>query len=166
MRTRLAAVLLLSILRLQRTCAFPPLGSSNNNIKRSFLVVCHRSTLRVVDDSSLSNPQDEVEDADAEETDDTIRVRIWRALASGEELSLAKLSTIVGERRSDVRHHLGHVEKQAKTISSKSAAWLIRRGLSPDNNSNNNINNNNFQKLRIQQRRGGGKRNEIFVRLR
>ena len=94
------------------------------------------------------------DDLSLEEPDDTIRVRIWRALATGREMSLAELSKLVGESRSDVRHHLGHVEKQAKTLASKSSEWRVRRGLSPDE-----------YKARVQRRRGKGKRQETFVRL-
>ena len=63
-------------------------------------------------------------------TEDTIRVRIWQALASGEELSLAALSRAVGVRSfGDLRAHLRHVERQACTLSTKSGTWRRRRGL-------------------------------------
>ena len=53
---------------------------------------------------------------------DTIRVRIWRALASGEELSLAELSRTVGvSSYGDLRSHLRHVERQASTLSNMHA---------------------------------------------
>jgi len=59
-------------------------------------------------------------------------VKIWKALADsyGEELSMKQLGSIVGERRlGDLNSHLGHVEKQAKTIGNKSKEWKERRGL-------------------------------------
>jgi len=67
-----------------------------------------------------------------EEERDTIRVRIWKALSSsyGEELSMRQLGSIVGERRiGDIKSHLVHVEKQAKTIGNKSQEWKQRRGI-------------------------------------
>ena len=64
-----------------------------------------------------------------EESEETVRVRIWRALASGDELSLKQLGSIVGERK-DLKSHLSHVEKQAKTLKNKSNEWRERRGLS------------------------------------
>lgn len=61
---------------------------------------------------------------------DTIRVRIWRALASGKELTLKELGAVAGERRQgELRAHLQHVEKQAQTVRNKSAKWRERRGL-------------------------------------
>ncbi len=65
---------------------------------------------------------------------DTIRVRIWKALVSsscnGEELSIRQLGSLVGERRlGDLKSHLVHVEKQAKTVGNKSKEWKQRRGL-------------------------------------
>jgi hypothetical protein len=69
-----------------------------------------------------------------EEPEDTIRVRIWRALASGDELSLTELAKAVGESRrlSDLKSHLVHVEKQAMTLKNKSFQWRERRGISQD----------------------------------
>ena len=67
------------------------------------------------------------------EPTDTVRVRIWRALASGEELSMRELGAAVGERRQgELRAHLKHVEKQAQTLRNKSIRWRERRGLDPD----------------------------------
>ena len=71
------------------------------------------------------------EDLNTEELD-TIRVRIWKALSSsnGKELSMRQLGSIVGERRiGDLKSHLVHVEKQAKTLNNKSKEWKHRRGL-------------------------------------
>lgn len=63
---------------------------------------------------------------------DTVRVRIWRALSMKKEMSLRQLGSAVGERNmGDLKSHLLHVEKQAKTIGNKSDEWKIRRGLCP-----------------------------------
>jgi hypothetical protein len=95
------------------------------------------------------------DDVDSEEeNEDTVRVRIWRALASGEELSLKQLGLIVGERK-DLKSHLVHVEKQAKTLKNKSNEWRERRGLSITDSKKNN-------KLSLIKRRD---RREIYVRL-
>ena len=86
---------------------------------------------------------------------DTIRVRIWRALASGEELSMAQLCNRVGMRnnRGDIISHLKHVEIQAKTIRNKSEEWRIRRGLMPSGT----------KKLRLKRRKGA--KNEEYIKL-
>ena len=97
---------------------------------------------------AVSNDDDETER-------DTIRVRIWRALASGEEISLRKLGQVVGERK-DLNSHLVHVERQAKTLKNKSNEWRARRGLQTTESSKNN-------KLRLIRRRGT--KNEVYVRL-
>eukprot|EP00536_Pseudo-nitzschia_multiseries_P004161 jgi/Psemu1/9393/gm1.9393_g len=93
------------------------------------------------------------------EPDDTVRVRIWRALASsfGEEITLKELGAIVGERRvGELRSHLQHVEKQSKTLKNKSPEWKERRGLSdPGMKGADNA--------RIRIRRG--KKNEMYVKL-
>jgi hypothetical protein len=94
---------------------------------------------------------------DDEDGKDTVRVRIWRVLASGEEMTLKQLGSAVGERRlGDLKAHLTHVEKQAKTLGSKSPEWRIRRGLSGDNVQKIN-------KMRLKIRRGD--RNEVCIRL-
>ena len=106
------------------------------------------------------------------EEKDTIRVRIWRALASGNELSLSQLCKQVGERnRSDIKSHLVHVEKQAKTIRNKSDEWRIRRGLLPiKKKSDDNMQCGDgsgavfgAKKLRLKRRRGA--KNEEYIRL-
>ena len=105
--------------------------------------------------SSESEDQTNTKEEDVEL--DTIRVRIWRALASGEEISLKQLGAMVGERSlGDLKAHLVHVEKQAKTLKNKNAEWKKRRGLSE-------MNAKSINKIRIKTRRG--ERNEIFVRL-
>jgi len=86
--------------------------------------------------------------------EDAVRVQIWRALASGEELSLTELSRAVGERRrGELLSHLIHVEKQAKTLANKSEGWRLRRGVSPD------------VKRKVQLKRRRGAKNEVFVRI-
>jgi hypothetical protein len=75
--------------------------------------------------SNKENEQDE------DDPVDTVRVRIWKALASADkELSLKQLGAIVGERHlGELKSHLVHVEKQAKTFGNKSREWKERRGL-------------------------------------
>lgn len=93
----------------------------------------------------------------SEGEDDTTRVRIWRVLASGEEHSLKQLGAAVGERGlGDLKVHLQHVEKQAKTLKNKNEKWRERRGLPTTNVKAVN-------KLRIKLRRGN--KNEVFIRL-
>ena len=95
-----------------------------------------------------------------EEINDTIRVRIWRALAPGDELTLKQLGSIVGERQlGDLKDHLSHVEKQAKTLKNKSNQWRERRGLV----SIYGDNNRKIEKLRLITRRG--KKNIVYIRL-
>jgi hypothetical protein len=119
-----------------------------------------------------------------DEAEDTIRVRIWRALASGDELSLSQLGRAVGERRlSELRSHLQHVERQAKTLRNKSDEWKVRRGLIPssdikrgrksedtelpnaDTQSSGNGASPFASKAKVQLKTRKGKKNEVFVRL-
>jgi hypothetical protein len=91
---------------------------------------------------------------------ETIRVRIWRALADGEELSLTQLSKIVGEGRlGELRSHLTHVERQAKTLGNKSNEWRLRRGLVPIED------DFSVQRKRLRIKMRKGKKNELFIRL-
>ena len=93
---------------------------------------------------------------------DTIRVRIWRALASGEELSLSQLCKAVGESsRGELRSHLTHVEKQAKTIRNKSDEWRIRRGLPRAGNDATS----KFGPRKMQLKMRKGDKNEVFIKL-
>lgn len=95
-----------------------------------------------------------------EEDTDTVRVRIWRALASssGEEITLKQLGGMVGERRlGELKSHLQHVTKQAKTLKNKNIKWRDRRGLSTY------YDTKRIDKLRIRIRRG--KNNDVHVRL-
>ncbi|KAL9191241.1 hypothetical protein ACHAXT_000947 [Thalassiosira profunda] len=95
---------------------------------------------------------------------DTIRVRLWRALASGNELSLTQLSKRVGEKRGDVKAHLTHVERQAKTLGNKSDVWRARRGLQPvAKREDGSGSGGGPKKLRLKTRRGA--KNEVFFRL-
>jgi hypothetical protein len=94
-------------------------------------------------------------DVDDEGMEDTIRVRIWKALASGEELTLKQLGAAVGEHN-DLKSHLTHVGKQAKTLKNKSIKWRQRRGLPTDNVQKIN-------KLCLKMRRGNKK--ELYVKL-
>jgi len=92
--------------------------------------------------------------------EDTVRVRIWQALAasSGEELTLKQLGAMVGERRTgELRNHLQHVKKQSQTLQNKKREWKERRGI-PTTSDTKRI-----DKLRIQIRRG--QKNELYIRL-
>ena len=91
---------------------------------------------------------------DDEEPDDTVRVRLWKALADGTERSLTELSVTLNETRSNIRFHLTHVEKQAKTLSSKSTEWRLRRSVP-----------NSSMKLTLTKRIGRGKRHEVFYKI-
>ena len=105
-------------------------------------------------------------DIDHAETEkDTIRVRIWRVLAFGDEVSMTQLCKRVGERRGDVRSHLKHVERQAKTIRNKSNEWRMRRGLlhADEVESGGNSTVGSAKKVRLKMRKGA--KNEIFIRL-
>ena len=93
------------------------------------------------------------------ENEDTVRVKIWRALVSskGEEMTLKQLGAIVGERRTgELRTHLQHVEKQAKTLRNKNSEWRERRGLS-------RVESKAHDKIRIRIRRG--KKNKVYIKL-
>ena len=86
-------------------------------------------------------------------TQDTVRVRIWRILADGQERSLVELGVMVGERRlGELKAHLQHVEKQAKTLQNKKASWRERRGI-----------DTKTKKLRLLKRRGD--KNVVYIRL-
>ena len=57
-----------------------------------------------------------------EGAEDTIRVKIWRALASGDELSLSELGNAVGERR----HHM--LQRRGQPMLLEEAAVLRHGG--------------------------------------
>ena len=109
------------------------------------------------------------EDSSHEEEEDTIRVKIWRALASGEEMRLSELGNTVGERRmGELRSHLVHVERQAKTLRNKSDEWRIRRGIvrPGDIKSGDKSLLGPFafkKKIRLKMRKGKG--NDVFIRF-
>eukprot|EP00547_Thalassionema_nitzschioides_P002749 CAMPEP_0194215346 /NCGR_PEP_ID=MMETSP0156-20130528/17105_1 /TAXON_ID=33649 /ORGANISM="Thalassionema nitzschioides, Strain L26-B" /LENGTH=153 /DNA_ID=CAMNT_0038943843 /DNA_START=148 /DNA_END=609 /DNA_ORIENTATION=- len=88
------------------------------------------------------------------EEKDTVRVRIWRSLVArnGQELSLQQLGTLAGERNlGDLRSHLSHVERQAKTFGNKSDEWKKRRGLVVKGNDGVT---NVIQKVKLRRRKG------------
>ena len=90
---------------------------------------------------------------------DTVRVRIWKALAAspGKEMTLKELGAQVGERRTgELKDHLKHVTKQSETLRNKSSEWKERRGLPT-------VDTKRTDKLRIRIRKG--KKNEIYVQL-
>jgi len=94
----------------------------------STLRIRNTSELKIRFDSVLLSRLVNIQNLDHEA--DTVRVRIWRALSTHTELSMKQLSMIVGERSmGNLKSHLGHVEKQAKSFQSKSKEWKERRGL-------------------------------------
>jgi len=130
----------------------------------------HEETNNSDHQKPTSDTKKEEDDDDDDENDDiqedTIRVRIWQALSTGEEKSITALAKAVGQSRqiSELKSHLIHVEKQAKTISNKSMGWKERRGLI---SSGGCFNVNQINKLRLEKRwkKGGGKKVELHVRL-
>ena len=61
------------------------------------------------------------------DAESTPRVKLWRALCEGEAHSLGSLAQSAGLSAKEVRHHLEHVAKQARTLKNKSADWRSRR---------------------------------------
>lgn len=113
-----------------------------------------------------SHHQAKSDKEEEEGAEDTIRVRIWRALASGDELSLSKLGQAVGERRlGELRSHLVHVERQAKTLRNKSVDWKVRRGLISNKQSSDNDPSPFASKAKVRLKTRKGKKNEVLVRL-
>lgn len=108
------------------------------------------------------------------DNNDTIRVRIWRVLATGQEYSLTQLGAAVGERRlGELQAHLQHVAKQAKTVGNKKDSWKQRRGLLLSSNDTHDDNEKgssspkktrttNWNRPRLVTRQQG---NQAFVRL-
>jgi hypothetical protein len=93
--------------------------------------------------------------ADHDDELDTVRVRIWRILMENDEMSLKELSRAVNAKPSDVKFHLGHIEKQAKTLANKSSEWRERRGIPTGTRT-----------VKVKKRLASkGKRNEVFIRL-
>mmetsp|Transcript_3636 Transcript_3636/g.4127 ORF Transcript_3636/g.4127 Transcript_3636/m.4127 type:complete len:165 (-) Transcript_3636:172-666(-) len=131
--------------------AFLPVQIPNRHILFS-------STLLLAADDHIDNDNPLAPNASRQEEErDTIRVRIWKALASGKELSLKQLGAVVGEgQQGDLRAHLVHVEKQAKTLKNKNVDWRKRRGLPTTNVKKTN-------KLRIKIRKEG--KNDVYIRL-
>jgi hypothetical protein len=86
---------------------------------------------------------------------DTVRVRIWRILMENGEMSLKDLSRAVNEKPTDVKFHLQHVEKQAKTLANKSSEWRERRGIPAGTRT-----------VKVKKRlAGNGKRKDLFIKL-
>lgn len=119
--------------------------------------------------SNKYNKNEDRDDDDNDTPDDTIRVRIWRALAKHRELSLKELGSLVGERNlGDLQSHLAHVSRQAKTFGKKSNEWKLRRNVLFESSSiNDNIDSASAKKLRkkvkILKRRGP--RGQLFIRI-
>mmetsp|Transcript_1179 Transcript_1179/g.2132 ORF Transcript_1179/g.2132 Transcript_1179/m.2132 type:complete len:242 (-) Transcript_1179:1584-2309(-) len=135
---------------------------------------CGYNLFHAVDGSATNhyndNEDQQEENDEADETpDDTIRVRIWRALAKHGELSLKELGSLVGERHlGDLQSHLAHVSKQAKTFGNKSNEWKIRRHVYFEESSTDEKNDTaSAKKLRktvkILKRRGP--KGQIFIRM-
>ncbi|KAL7499270.1 hypothetical protein ACHAWT_006891 [Skeletonema menzelii] len=167
MLIQLISTLLVS--RPHEATAFQPHLLSSTLLRRHPLFPLARSydgyssVLRIFNQNNdtILTPK-EGESSDSDEQLDTIRVRIWRQLADGKELSLSELSNAVGERRlGELRSHLTHVEKQAKTIRNKSNEWRVRRGLSPAVGNTGKAGAPRKMKLKFRK----GKRNETFVSL-
>ena len=84
-------------------------------------------------------------------------------------MSLSELGNTVGERRmGELRSHLVHVERQAKTLRNKSDEWRIRRGIvrPGDIKSGDKSLLGPFafkKKIRLKMRKGKG--NDVFIRL-
>ena len=117
-------------------------------------------------EGTWSHHQAKSDKEEEEGAEDTIRVRIWRALASGDELSLSKLGQAVGERRlGELRSHLVHVERQAKTLRNKSVDWKVRRGLISNKQSSDNDPSPFASKAKVRLKTRKGKKNEVLVRL-
>lgn len=112
-------------------------------------------------DPSASESTDIADDnSDHPDVEETIRVRIWRALAAGDELTLKELGKAVGHHR-DLRSHLRHVARQAETLKNKSDEWRERRGLPIIDATDSR----RMDKLRLRIRNNGNRSNEMFVRL-
>lgn len=152
----LACLALITTVGIATTDAAAPLRKGLSSIAFLSPRPAHRRLPATLQSASTSFPsENERPDKENGSPDDTVRVRIWRALASGEELSLSELSKAVGERRlGELRSHLTHVEKQAKTLKKKSEEWRKRRGLPPKDNKKS--------KMRLKMRKG---KKEVYVRL-
>ena len=142
-----------------------------NSGASSFMLVQQQNTIFAVQRASFSRTSHHHElqaksDDEEEGAEDTIRVRIWRALAGGDELSLSQLGQAVGERRlGELRSHLGHVERQAKTLRNKSDEWKVRRGLLLDTLPSDEDASPFASKAKVRLRTRKGKKNEILVKL-
>eukprot|EP00434_Breviolum_minutum_P027457 symbB.v1.2.024275.t1/scaffold2284.1/size83445/3 len=68
----------------------------------------------------------EVDDMDGAQ-EATPRIRLWCTLTSGEYHTLSMLAEATSLSLQEVRHHLDHVIKQARSLKNKSAEWRARR---------------------------------------
>ena len=62
----------------------------------------------------------------------TSRIRLWRALASGDAHTIGTLAQAAGISSGEARHHLEHVMKQARTLKNKSTEWRAMRAIPMD----------------------------------
>mmetsp|Transcript_1782 Transcript_1782/g.3148 ORF Transcript_1782/g.3148 Transcript_1782/m.3148 type:complete len:191 (+) Transcript_1782:26-598(+) len=62
----------------------------------------------------------------------TSRIRLWRMLTSGEYHTLSSLAQGTSLSIQEVRHHLEHVIKQARSLKNKSPEWRARRSIPAD----------------------------------
>ena len=122
-----------------------PLNYRSNNCLRTFQIQA---------EAIEENPTSLVE------PEDTIRVRIWKALdSSNKEMTMKELGNIVGERHlGDLKSHLVHVERQAKTIGNKSKEWKHRRGLLI-------IGGNKRKRRQVEIKKRKGKNGDVYVWL-
>ena len=89
-----------------------------------------------INDNTEDNVREE-KNNEEEGGNDTVRVRIWNTLMAaaitnggGESIMTVKeLSKLLNEKPPDVKFHLLHVQKQAKTLANKSGEWRERRGI-------------------------------------
>lgn len=104
-----------------------------------------------------TNEPKDITEQQGEKLEDTIRIKIWKALVLSSEdyISLKQLGSMIGERRiSEIRSHLNHVEKQAKTLQNKSKEWKQRRNL-----------NETTRKVKISKEFRGKNNKELYIKL-
>lgn len=131
---------------------------------RSFILPSLSSSSSNSDEEKVEKVETACSNIEENNQEDTIRVRIWRALIlkltsdSKGEITLKELGAIVGQRNlGDLRDHLSHVETQAKTLKNKSKEWRLRRGFPED------WNKRKIDKLRLITRKG--KKNIVYIKL-
>eukprot|EP00435_Cladocopium_sp_Y103_P023560 s1977_g5.t1 len=84
--------------------------------------------ISVVTRQCLSGRSQEVED----EFQNTARIRLWCTLTTGEYHTLSSLAQATSLSIQEVRHHLEHVIKQARSLKNKSPEWRKRRKIPED----------------------------------